>query len=147
MLTNANVSPLQACMAGIFFAKFTKPTGRGATVVFSRNALVSMRDGALHLQLRLGDLRQNQLIGCMVTGHFLSKRRTAEGEVIPYHLAPLELGCDTDGTCNIIQPFWPLVVSHRIGPASPLYSYSVELETNLREISSFTFTEEAPSPG
>ena len=134
MLTNANVSPMQACMAGIFFAKFTKPTGRGATVVFSRNALVSMRDGALHLQLRLGDLRQNQLIGCMVTGHFLSKRRTAEGEVIPYHLAPLELGCDTDGSCNIIQPFWPLVVSHRIGPASPLYSYSVDLETNLREV-------------
>ena len=58
-------------MAGIFFANLTKPRGRGATVVFSRNALISMRDGVLYLQLRLGDLRQNQLIGCIITGHFL----------------------------------------------------------------------------
>ena len=117
-------------MAGIFFAKLTKPRGRGATVVFSRNALISMRDGALYLQLRLGDLRQNQLIGCMVFGHFLSKRRTAEGEVIPYHLSPMEFGCDIDGSCNIIQPFWPLIVSHRIDPASPLYTYSARDITN-----------------
>ena len=48
---------LQACMAGIFFAKFTKPTSRGETLVFSKNALVTMRDGALYLLIRLGDLR------------------------------------------------------------------------------------------
>ena len=109
-------------MAGIFFAKFTKPTGRGATIVFSRNALISMRDGILYLQVRLGDLRLNHLIGCTISGHFLSKRKTAEGEVIPYHLSPLEFGCELDGSCNIIQPFWPLVVNHRIDSSSPLYT-------------------------
>ena len=44
-------------MAGIFFAKFTKPTSRGETVMFSKNALISMRDGVLYLLVRLGDLR------------------------------------------------------------------------------------------
>ena len=48
-------------MAGIVFAKFTKPTSRGATIVFSRQALISIRDGVLYLQIRVGDLRQNHL--------------------------------------------------------------------------------------
>ena len=109
-------------MAGIFFAKFTKPTGRGATIVFSRNALISMRDGVLYLQVRLGDMRQNHLIGCSISGHFLSKRKSAEGEVIPYHLSPMEFGCELDGSCTSIQPFWPLVINHRIDSNSPLYT-------------------------
>ena len=113
---------ISAMMAGIFFAKFTKPTSRGATIVFSRNALISMRDGVLYLQIRLGDLRQNHLIGCSIHAHFLSKRKTSEGEVIPYHLSPIDFGCELDGSCNLIQPFWPLVLTHRIDAASPLYS-------------------------
>ena len=52
---------ISAMMAGIFFAKFTKPTSRGATIVFSRQALISIRDGVLYLQIRVGDLRQNHL--------------------------------------------------------------------------------------
>ena len=113
---------ISAMMAGIFFAKFTKPTSRGATIVFSRNALISMRDGVLYLQIRLGDLRQNHLIGCSIHAHFLSKRKTSEGEVIPYHLSPIDFGCELDGSCNLIQPFWPLVLPHRIDSQSPLYT-------------------------
>ena len=44
-------------MAGIFFAKFTKPIRRGDTLVFSKNALISMRNGALYLLIRVGDIR------------------------------------------------------------------------------------------
>ena len=111
---------------GIFFAKFTKPTGRGATIVFSRHALISIRDGVLYLQFRLGDLRQNHLIGCSISGHFLAKRKSQEGEVIPYHLSPLSFGYELDGSCNIIQPFWPMVVYHRIDSSSPLYTIAAK---------------------
>ena len=52
-------------------------------------------------------------IGCSIHAHFLSKRKTSEGEVIPYHLAAMEFGAELDGSCNLIQPFWPLVVTHR----------------------------------
>jgi len=115
---------ISACMAGIFFAKFTKPTSRGETVMFSKNALISMRDGVLYLLVRLGDLRQTHLLECHVSGHFLSKKSTEEGESIPYHLAQMEFGSELDGSCDYIQPFWPLVVAHKIDSSSPLYEYA-----------------------
>ena len=66
---------LQACMAGIVFAKFTKPTMRAETILFSKNALVTLRqeqifikteiirklhfyrNGSLYLVCRIADLR------------------------------------------------------------------------------------------
>lgn len=44
-------------MAGIVFAKFTKPANRAETILFSKNALISMRNGAFYLLCRIGDLR------------------------------------------------------------------------------------------
>lgn len=40
---------IQACMAGIIFAKFTVPRNRGETIVFSKNAVITMRNGSLYL--------------------------------------------------------------------------------------------------
>ena len=70
----------QACMAGIVFAKFTKPTSRAETLMFSKQvsllmlypsltgfemscqllikqALITMRNGSFFLLCRIGDLR------------------------------------------------------------------------------------------
>ena len=44
-------------MAGIVFAKFTTPTSRAQTIMFSRNALITMRNGSLYLLVRMADLR------------------------------------------------------------------------------------------
>ena len=44
-------------MAGILFAKFIKPTGRAETIMFSKNALITLRNGAFYLVVRLADLR------------------------------------------------------------------------------------------
>jgi potassium inwardly-rectifying channel subfamily J len=44
-------------MAGIVFAKFTKPTMRAETILFSKNALVTMRNGSFYLICRIADLR------------------------------------------------------------------------------------------
>ena len=46
------------------FAKFTKPTHRAKTIIFSRMALVTMRNGAFYLvgvdtAIQLGQLRLN----------------------------------------------------------------------------------------
>jgi len=40
---------IQACMAGIIFAKFTVPRNRGETIVFSKNAVITIRNGSLYL--------------------------------------------------------------------------------------------------
>lgn len=115
---------IQACMAGIVFAKFTKPTGRAETLMFSKNALITLRNGSLFLLVRLADIRPTHLIGCHVSGHFLNKETTEEGETIPYHLASMRFGSDLDGNCDQIQPFWPLVLSHKIDKFSPLWDLS-----------------------
>ena len=46
-------------MAGIVFAKFTKPSHRGETIMFSKNALISLRNGSLYLMVRLDDTNAN----------------------------------------------------------------------------------------
>ena len=57
---------IEACMTGIVFAKFTKPAHRGKTILFSDQALVTMRNGAFYLLCRVGDLRPTHLIGCSI---------------------------------------------------------------------------------
>ena len=52
----------QACMAGIVFAKFTKPTNRAETILFSTNALITLRNGSYYLSCRIGDMRRVQNI-------------------------------------------------------------------------------------
>ena len=41
---------------------------------------------------------------------------------IPYHLASMAFGSNLDGTTEYIQPFWPIMLSHKIDESSPLYS-------------------------
>ena len=116
---------IQACMAGIVFAKFTKPSHRGETIMFSKNALISLRNGSLYLLVRLADLRPSHLIECHVSGHFLAKNTTEEGEVVPYHLETLKFGSSMqDEESEYLQLFFPLVVAHKIDSASPLYELS-----------------------
>jgi len=120
---------IQACMAGIVFAKFMMPMSRGETIMFSKNALITMRNGALYLLVRLADLRMKHLIECHVNGHFLMKVVTDEGEEIPNHLSNVDFGSSLEGyltegpgPSDYIQPFWPLIVAHKIDWRSPLYT-------------------------
>jgi len=124
---------IQACMAGIVFAKFTKPTMRAETILFSKNALITLRNGSYYLVCRIADLRQTQLLESHVSGHMVKKEITAEGEEIPYHLQRMEFGAEIDGTEDFFQMFWPTVLSHKIDADSPLW------ELSARDISSKQF--------
>ena len=68
LLINCYLIILQACMAGIVFAKFTKPTGRAETLMFSKNALITLRNGSLYLLVRLADIRWEWVHFYRVTG-------------------------------------------------------------------------------
>ena len=72
---------IDACMTGIVFAKFTKPTHRAKTVLFSKNALVTMRNGAFYLLCRVADLRPTHLIESHISGYVVRRQVTEEGEV------------------------------------------------------------------
>ena len=75
---------IDACMTGIVFAKFTKPTHRAKTVLFSKNALVTMRNGAFYLLCRVADLRPTHLIESHISGYVVRRQVTEEGEVTDF---------------------------------------------------------------
>jgi len=115
---------IQACMAGIVFAKFTKPTYRAETIMFSKNALITLRNGSLYLVCRIGDMRQRHLLESHVSGHMIHKITTEENEVIPYHMEQMEFGSELDGSNDFVQLFWPICISHKIDEDSPLWEMS-----------------------
>jgi len=117
---------ITACVTGIMFAKFTKPTHRGKTIIFSRNALVTMRNGSFYLLCRVADLRPTHLIESHISAYVVKRQTTDEGENIPHHLYSIEFGTDLDGTQDFFQLYWPLVLSHRINESSPLWTVSPE---------------------
>ena len=73
---------IQACMAGIIFAKFTVPRKRGQTLVFSKNAVITMRNGSLYLISRVCDLRKSALLEAHVRMVIIKKEVTDEGELL-----------------------------------------------------------------
>merc|ERR550532_2765125 len=115
---------IQACMAGIVFAKFTKPTMRAETILFSKNALICLRNGSFYLCCRIGDLRPTHLLESHVSGQMVKREVTEEGEVIPYHLESMDFGTELGGDQDFFQMFWPTIISHKIDEESPLYEFS-----------------------
>ena len=119
---------IQACMAGIIFAKFTVPRARGETIVYSKNAVITLRNGALYLLCRVSDLRKSSLLEAHIRMLFIHKEVTEEGEVIPYYQFDLECGSEINGENDRVLMFWPTTLAHKIDEESPLY------ELNPRDI-------------
>ena len=53
---------LQAFMVGVVFAKLTRPKKRTNTLLFSRSAVVCLRDGLLRILFRVADMRKKSFI-------------------------------------------------------------------------------------
>ncbi|PNF23184.1 Inward rectifier potassium channel 2 [Cryptotermes secundus] len=113
---------IQAFMVGIVFAKLARPKQRAQTLLFSRNAVVCLRDGELSLMFRVGDMRKSHIIGATVRAQLIRTRTTKEGEVLHQHQAELNIG--TDGGDQNLFFIWPMTVVHRIDSESPLYNIS-----------------------
>lgn len=113
---------VQAFMVGIVFAKLARPKQRAQTLLFSRNAVVCLRDGELCLMFRVGDMRKSHIICATVRAQLIRTRTTKEGEVLHQHQAELMIG--TDGGDNNLFFIWPMTVVHRINSESPLYNIS-----------------------
>ncbi|UYV78233.1 irk-2 [Cordylochernes scorpioides] len=122
---------IQCFMAGIVFAKLSRPAKRSQTLMFSRYAAISFRDGRLCLMFRIGDVRKSHIIGAHVSAVLIRRRITAEGEVkrwmrqiLPYYQRKLEVTCDDVGDSVFL--LWPSTVVHIIDSRSPLYNMSAE---------------------
>lgn len=109
---------LQGIMSGVIFTKLTLPNRRAKTVIFSKNAIISLRNGYYHLMLRVGDIRDDHIIEIKIKAFLLRTVRTIEGEVLKLHKTPLDMKVDD---CKKDVPLmWPVIAAHKIDKKSPL---------------------------
>ena len=69
---------VNAAMAGIIFSKFTIPVYRAETILFSKNAAITMRNGSLFLLCRVVDLRTTSLLEANVRMVYVQDEATTD---------------------------------------------------------------------
>uniref|UniRef100_A0A915JJB9 Uncharacterized protein n=1 Tax=Romanomermis culicivorax TaxID=13658 RepID=A0A915JJB9_ROMCU len=111
---------IQSFMAGLVFAKLAGPKKRALTLIFSKFACISLRDGSLCFLVRVGDMRQTHLVEAHIRLQLIKKRVTTEGEVLPLQQYDMDVGYQL-GQDRIFL-VWPITICHVIGRNSPLYS-------------------------
>ena len=113
---------IDAVFIGCIFAKIARPKKRAATLKFSRKAVIAQRDGKLCFMFRVGDIRNSHLFEAHLRVYLVKPKVTREGEIIPLYHHNMDLSYDT-GEDRIFL-VWPIIISHTIDEASPLYEYS-----------------------
>ncbi|XP_061740594.1 ATP-sensitive inward rectifier potassium channel 12 [Nerophis ophidion] len=124
---------IDSFMIGTIMAKMARPKKRNQTLIFSKNAVVALRDGKLCLMWRVGNLRRSHIVEAHVRAQLIRSYVTVEGEFIPLEQMDLNVGYD-EGTDRLFLVS-PLVIVHQIDKDSPLYAISqADLETDAFEI-------------
>ncbi|KAM8824050.1 ATP-sensitive inward rectifier potassium channel 12-like isoform 1-T2 [Synchiropus picturatus] len=124
---------IDAFMIGAIMAKMARPKKRAETLLFSRNAVIAMRDGKLCFMFRVANLRKSHIVEAHVRAQLVKPRYTEEGEYIPLDQIDMNVGYDK----GIDRLFLvaPLTVIHEIDEESPLFGISKQdLETSDFEI-------------
>lgn len=124
---------VNAVMLGCIFMKTAQSHRRAETLIFSRHAVIAVRNGKLCLMLRVGDLRKSMIISASVRIQVVKKTVTPEGEVIPIH--QIDVPVENFIESNNIFLVAPLIISHVIDKRSPLYEVSAsDLSTQDLEV-------------
>jgi inward rectifier potassium channel len=106
-----------AMVTGLVFSKFSRPTAR---VRFTRNAVISLRDGVPSLMFRMANVRANQIVEAQIHVVLARQEITLEGEEVR-RFYDLEL---TRYRNAIFSHSWTAV--HPINLHSPLYGATTE---------------------
>lgn len=108
-------------LLGIFYARFSRPTRRAQTLIFSRCMVLSEEDGVQVLALRMANIRKHQVIEASVRMLVaLNNSLTSEDESV-FNFMNLPL----IGGSQIFLGL-PCVVKHPITASSPLYGLSLQ---------------------
>merc|ERR1711892_796878 len=115
---------IQAVMAGVVFAKLARPKCRTSTVVFSKSAVITMRNKSLFLLFRVANMRSSHLLEAHVRAQLVQKVTTEEGEMIHLHQEELKVGTQLSGEEDRALLLWPIILAHPIDEESPLWRMS-----------------------
>uniref|UniRef100_A0A672GKE2 ATP-sensitive inward rectifier potassium channel 11 n=1 Tax=Salarias fasciatus TaxID=181472 RepID=A0A672GKE2_SALFA len=113
---------INAIMLGCIFMKTAQAHRRAETLIFSKHAVISVRNNKLCFMVRIGDLRKSMIISATVRMQVVRRSSTQEGEVVP--LDQIDVHIDNPVGTNGIFLVSPLIISHVIDRASPLYELS-----------------------
>lgn len=111
--------------AGIVFAKLARPKNRTHTVMFSKNAVITLRDGILYLVFRIGNVRKSHLIEAHVRAQLVhSKEVTKEGDRTYFSQQELKVSTMTEDEDDRVMLLLPTMIFHKIDADSPFYDMS-----------------------
>lgn len=113
---------INAIMLGCIFMKTAQANRRAETLIFSKHAVISVRNNKLCFMIRLGDLRKSMIISATVRMQVVRRTTTEEGELVP--LDQIDIHMDNPVGTNGIFLVSPLIVCHVIDKGSPLYNLS-----------------------
>ncbi|KAI1889871.1 hypothetical protein AGOR_G00167380 [Albula goreensis] len=109
-------------MLGCIFMKTAQARRRAETLIFSKHAVIAIRNDKLCFMFRLGDLRKSMIISAAVRMQVVRRTSTNEGEVVP--LDQIDIQIDNPIGTNGIFLVSPLIICHVIDKNSPLYDLS-----------------------
>ncbi|KAF7224795.1 ATP-sensitive inward rectifier potassium channel 11 [Nothobranchius furzeri] len=113
---------INAIMLGCIFMKTAQANRRAETLIFSKHAVISLRNNRLCFMIRIGDLRKSMIISATVRMQVVRRTTTDEGEVVP--LDQIDIHMDNPVGTNGIFLVSPLIITHVIDKTSPLYNLS-----------------------
>ncbi|CAL8319678.1 ATP-sensitive inward rectifier potassium channel 11 [Gadus morhua] len=113
---------INAIMLGCIFMKTAQANRRAETLIFSKHAVISIRNSKLCFMVRIGDLRKSMIISATVRMQVVKKTSTSEGEVVP--LDQIDIHLDNPIGTNGLFLVSPLIICHVIEKESPLYQVS-----------------------
>lgn len=120
---------MSAFLLGLVFTKLARPSRRADTLLFSKNAVVALRDGRLCLMFRVGDIRESRILNAQIRVQIFRTRHTAEGQDIPFYQQDLKCGIDWSDRGsgnNSLFLILPLTIVHVIDEDSPFYEMGPE---------------------
>ncbi|KAF0041355.1 ATP-sensitive inward rectifier potassium channel 11 [Scophthalmus maximus] len=113
---------INAIMLGCIFMKTAQANRRAETLIFSKHAVVCVRNNKLCFMIRIGDLRKSMIISATVRMQVVRRSTTEEGEVVP--LDQIDIHMDNPVGTNGVFLVSPLIICHVIDKHSPLYELS-----------------------
>ncbi|XP_023118154.1 ATP-sensitive inward rectifier potassium channel 11 [Amphiprion ocellaris] len=113
---------INAIMLGCIFMKTAQANRRAETLIFSKHAVISVRNNKLCFMIRIGDLRKSMIISATVRMQVVRRTTTEEGEVVP--LDQIDIHMDNPVGTNGVFLVSPLIICHVIDKDSPLYELS-----------------------
>jgi len=72
---------MEGVLVGLVFVKMSRAKSRSATLMFSKNSIISQREGELCYMFRVADMRKSHLLDVSVRAHLI-KRSATEGEEV-----------------------------------------------------------------